>query len=269
MIVPARQLARRRSTRTVYQSFPRHVLAGACTFQGPGSSGNWSSAIRALLRMPSRALERRPASSAHDQLAGVRVLPARVVAQPSSTGRSVAQSRPRRRVPERRAAGAAARPARRRRTPDRRRGRSFPARRRRAAAAARRSRRPCAAGAATISPGRRLVGRGRAAHRRQDIGVAQRAHPSAPLRRAMGMFAKPTAFSADIKKSPEPSPVNTRPVRFAPCAAGASPTSRSRASGSPNPGTGRPQAASRRGARPSCRARSARSTRAAGRTPRS
>src|SRR6266704_6726275 len=32
-----------------------------------------------------------------------------------------------------------------------------------------------------------------------------------------------------------------RPVRLAPCAAGASPTSRSRAAGSPNPGTGRAQ----------------------------
>ena len=32
-----------------------------------------------------------------------------------------------------------------------------------------------------------------------------------------------------------------RPVRLPPCAAGASPTMRMRAAGSPNPGTGRPQ----------------------------
>ena len=40
--------------------------------------------------------------------------------------------------------------------------------------------------------------------------------------------------------------MNTRPVRLPPCAAGASPTSRIRASGSPNPGTGRPQYVSSR-----------------------
>ena len=40
--------------------------------------------------------------------------------------------------------------------------------------------------------------------------------------------------------------VKTRPVRLPPCAAGASPTSRIRASGSPNPGTGRPQYVSSR-----------------------
>ena len=43
------------------------------------------------------------------------------------------------------------------------------------------------------------------------------------------------------RKSPEASPVNTRPVRLPPCAAGASPTSRIRAAGSPKPGTGRAQ----------------------------
>jgi hypothetical protein len=39
----------------------------------------------------------------------------------------------------------------------------------------------------------------------------------------------------------EPQAVNTRPVRLAPCAAGARPSSRRRADGSPKPGTGRPQ----------------------------
>src|SRR5439155_23366220 len=37
------------------------------------------------------------------------------------------------------------------------------------------------------------------------------------------------------------SPVNMRPVRLPPCAAGASPMRTSRAAGSPNPGTGRAQ----------------------------
>jgi hypothetical protein len=55
------------------------------------------------------------------------------------------------------------------------------------------------------------------------------------------MLANPARLSAAMRKSPEPpipSPVNTRPVRLAPCAAGASPTISSRAAGSPNPGTG-------------------------------
>src|SRR3954468_6141051 len=55
------------------------------------------------------------------------------------------------------------------------------------------------------------------------------------------MLAKPAACIARMRKSPDPSPVNTRPVRLAPCAAGARPSTRTRASGSPNPGTGRPQ----------------------------
>lgn len=44
-----------------------------------------------------------------------------------------------------------------------------------------------------------------------------------------------------MRKSPDPpapSPVNTRPVRLAPWAAGASPTMSSDAAGSPKPGTG-------------------------------
>ena len=35
--------------------------------------------------------------------------------------------------------------------------------------------------------------------------------------------------------------MNTRPVRLPPCAAGASPSTYTRACGSPKPGTGRPQ----------------------------
>src|SRR5262249_37600567 len=46
----------------------------------------------------------------------------------------------------------------------------------------------------------------------------------------------------------ERSPVKTRPVRFPPCAAGASPSTSTRARGSPKPGTGRPQYSSSRNA---------------------
>ena len=42
-------------------------------------------------------------------------------------------------------------------------------------------------------------------------------------------------------QSPERSPVNTRPVRLPPWAAGARPRTSTRAAGSPKPGTGRPQ----------------------------
>ena len=49
-----------------------------------------------------------------------------------------------------------------------------------------------------------------------------------------------------------------RPVRFPPCAAGASPTISTRAAGSPNPGTGRPQYASSRNAARFSRATSSR-----------
>ena len=47
-------------------------------------------------------------------------------------------------------------------------------------------------------------------------------------------------------QSPLRSPVNTRPVRFAPWAAGARPSTTIRAAGSPNPGIGRPQYSSSR-----------------------
>ena len=56
-----------------------------------------------------------------------------------------------------------------------------------------------------------------------------------------GRFANPARCSAANRKSPERSPVKIRPVRLPPCAAGASPRTRTRARGSPNPGTGRPQ----------------------------
>ena len=53
---------------------------------------------------------------------------------------------------------------------------------------------------------------------------------------------------APSQEPPPPSPVNTRPVRFAPWAAGASPRISTRALGSPNPGTGLAQKVSARNA---------------------
>jgi len=57
----------------------------------------------------------------------------------------------------------------------------------------------------------------------------------------VGWLARPARCSAANSTSPERSPVNTRPVRLPPCAAGARPRIAMRASGGPKPGTGRPQ----------------------------
>jgi hypothetical protein len=57
----------------------------------------------------------------------------------------------------------------------------------------------------------------------------------------VGWLANPARQSAAKIQSPLRSPVNTRPVRFPPCAAGASPTTAIRASAGPRPGTGLPQ----------------------------
>ena len=57
----------------------------------------------------------------------------------------------------------------------------------------------------------------------------------------VGWLASPARQSAAKIQSPLRSPVNTRPVRLPPCAAGASPTTAMRASAGPRPGTGRPQ----------------------------
>jgi len=106
----------------------------------------------------------------------------------------------------------------------------------------------------------RLVGGRRAPDRGRDEGVPQPEPVGGVLRR--GWLAKPAACMARIRKSPEPSPVKTRPVRLAPWAAGASPARasgprgrRSRERAGPN----RP----RRGARPSSRAPPAHTTPAA------
>jgi len=58
---------------------------------------------------------------------------------------------------------------------------------------------------------------------------------------AVGWSANPARYSAGYKNPPDASPVNGRPVLFEPCAPGARPTTRIRACGSPNPGTGLPQ----------------------------
>src|SRR6185437_8165062 len=80
-------------------------------------------------------------------------------------------------------------------------------------------------------------------------GGAQRtaAQIHAPVRRSpssratdVGWFAKPTRNSEANSQSPERSPVKIRPVRLPPCAAGARPSSRTRACGSPNPATDGP-----------------------------
>jgi hypothetical protein len=57
----------------------------------------------------------------------------------------------------------------------------------------------------------------------------------------LGWLANPKRCSASYIHDPLASPVNIRPVRLAPWAAGASPTMTRRARGSPNAGTGLPQ----------------------------
>ena len=72
------------------------------------------------------------------------------------------------------------------------------------------------------------------------IQTSVSASPSS-ARTECGWLASPARCRAAYSQSPLRSPVNIRPVRFAPCAAGASPTTRMRPCGSPNEGTGRPQ----------------------------
>jgi hypothetical protein len=62
-----------------------------------------------------------------------------------------------------------------------------------------------------------------------------------PAATDVGSAANPVRCNAAYSTSPEESPVNIRPVRLVPLAAGASPTSSTSASGSPNDGPGRPQ----------------------------
>ena len=77
----------------------------------------------------------------------------------------------------------------------------------------------------------------------RTAAVIQQSRSARPSSRCseVGWLAKPVRCSAANRKSPERSPVKTRPVRFAPCAAGARPRISTRAAGSPKPGIGRPQ----------------------------
>ena len=70
---------------------------------------------------------------------------------------------------------------------------------------------------------------------------SSRSRSPSPARCETGLLEKPVRCSAAKRKSPERSPVKKRPVRFAPWAAGARPKTTTFASGSPKPGTGRPQ----------------------------
>src|ERR1700681_4422566 len=75
---------------------------------------------------------------------------------------------------------------------------------------------------------------------------------------AVGWLANPVSCSTGYMNFPEASPVNGRPVRFEPCAPGASPMTRTRAWGSPKPATGLPQYSQPRYARRLTRATSSR-----------
>src|SRR5439155_12724313 len=86
---------------------------------------------------------------------------------------------------------------------------------------------------------RRLVLRWGAPHRRGDVAIPK--DQSIVLRNGGGLIRKPGPVQSPVQEFPAPVPVNARPVRFPPWAAGARPTIRTLASGTPNPGTGRPQ----------------------------
>lgn len=86
---------------------------------------------------------------------------------------------------------------------------------------------------------RGLVGRG-AQRTAATTKAPDKVRPSS-MPTLSGWLAKPVRHRAANSQSPDRSPVNTRPVRLPPWAAGARPTSRTRAAGSPKPGTGRPQ----------------------------
>src|SRR3984885_5800596 len=73
---------------------------------------------------------------------------------------------------------------------------------------------------------------------------------------AVGWLANLVSCSTGYINFPEASPVNGRPVRFEPCAPGASPMTSTRARGSPKPATGLPQYSQLRYARRFTRATS-------------
>src|SRR3954452_2722349 len=88
-----------------------------------------------------------------------------------------------------------------------------------------------------------------------------------PRCREGGWLARPARYMAAKSQSPDRSPVNTRPVRLPPWAAGARPRTRTRAAGSPKPGMGRPQYSSSAKRRTRTRAPSSRRARSGGQRP--
>ena len=79
------------------------------------------------------------------------------------------------------------------------------------------------------------------AHRTTDVMWRSLSRIPSSRDCAVGCDANPVSNNTGYRKFPDPSPVNGRPVRLEPCAPGASPSARTRASGSPNEGTGFPQ----------------------------
>ncbi len=76
------------------------------------------------------------------------------------------------------------------------------------------------------------------AHRQAAESSTPESERPSPRAADVARFASPTAWRASKRKSPERSPVNIRPVRLAPLAAGARPTIKIRAVESPKAGTG-------------------------------
>ena len=95
-------------------------------------------------------------------------------------------------------------------------------------------------GSGRISTGVGLLAGGAQRSGRGDVGV-HGARGRRPRERMSAWLAKPASCSARKSQSPLRSPVNMRPVRLPPWAAGASPTSSTTAAGSPKPGSGRAQ----------------------------
>ena len=121
------------------------------------------------------------------------------------------------------------------------------ARRPPAPAAARPTRHRDATRQASDLLGRRLVVRRRAAHRRRDERVGQRQAIVRPLRRRRaGEAVVVQRAHQEVAGAAAAIAGEHAAVRLAPCAAGARPRISTRASGSPKPGTGRPQYTSSR-----------------------
>ena len=89
---------------------------------------------------------------------------------------------------------------------------------------------------AAISVGVGLLSGG--AHRIAAVMYASFSSRPSPACVDVGWLANEAWWSASNNQSPLRSPVNILPVRLPPWAAGARPTRRSRARGSPNPGSG-------------------------------